>query len=281
MRNIFLFLIEYIHIFYIPMDKCKCFYNLYKGEPRKNCSCFNNDIGREYICPKGSVTPGSNNIGKLVICQKGGADANTNANTNTNPSNTCLYGCGIEFNDNIRPEPYCNPPGFIESFTLCPEKDITGPYNFNLSELGYTVKPNPPYLANPYNVPDQMGGANCPRPGYETAFTSHSKSNYNQVCCGTVRCTNGDVAKNYPYPPGDCGLQISYKVPQTYNKFRSYGSDEVPGFYFDLAAPGIGNRPVYGQTNKDFVPRMLLVNEPNLEGRCFDCTQPYWGPKCV
>ncbi len=31
--------------------KCATFYDLYNGEPSKQRSCFNNEVGKEYICP--------------------------------------------------------------------------------------------------------------------------------------------------------------------------------------------------------------------------------------
>jgi len=247
------------------MNSCQCFNKLYRGQSQKSCSCFNENIGREYICPKGSITPGSNNMGKLSICQTGGDQPN----------------CGVDSVNYVPTiQPPCNPPGFMESFGLCPEKDQSGPYNYDVSALGYTLMPYPKYLANPYKVPDQNGGAKeCAKPGYQMAINSNSQSNYRDICCGSLRCTNGNVSGIYP--PGECGIEMSYKIPQNYNRFRSYGSDEVPGFYYDLSAPHIGGQAVYGQGNKDYVPNMLLVNQTNLPDRCFNCTQPIWDRKCI
>jgi hypothetical protein len=108
---------------------------------------------------------------------------------------------------------------------------------------------------------------------------TNSQTNYRTICCGSLRCGNGNVAGLNP--PGECGIEMSYKIPQTYNRYRSYGYDEIPGYYFDLSAPHIGNQPVYGQGNKDMVPHMLLINKTNLANHCFNCRQPYWNPNCL
>lgn len=72
-----------------------------------------------------------------------------------------------------------------------------------------------------------------------------------------------------------------------YNGERQYDreSNETPGYYLDLTAPAIGNRPVHAaHDNYDCLPNIVdskLSNQINYPGRGFDCYQPFWNEKCV
>jgi|SRR3989344_4537590 len=89
---------------------------------------------------------------------------------------------------------------------------------------------------------------------------------------------------------------LSYSSPQhltkdedpvkcvKFNANRQYRnvSTESHGFYPDLTADAIGNRPVIGfHNNSDIVPNVLLKTKGNLLNRKLDCTQPFWCSKCI
>jgi len=72
-----------------------------------------------------------------------------------------------------------------------------------------------------------------------------------------------------------------------YNGERQYDqeSNETPGYYLDLTAPAIGNRPAHAaHDNHDCLPNTVdnkLSNKVNYPGRGFDCRQPFWNEKCI
>ena len=52
------------------------------------------------------------------------------------------------------------------------------------------------------------------------------------------------------------------------------------GFYFDVSAPSIGNRPSHGVHCNTKATDPVNQNK-HLSGRDFGCQQPLWCPKCI
>lgn len=77
------------------------------------------------------------------------------------------------------------------------------------------------------------------------------------------------------YPRDTCKCKSS-----SYCDYKNGRGTPINGYFLDIAASPIGNRPVYRTHNN------MEINSPaswngNLMDRKFDCQQPYWCEKCM
>lgn len=98
------------------------------------------------------------------------------------------------------------------------------------------------------------------------------------------RCQSGGGTSD-GYPRDTCGCRVSSQCGYVkFNSLRQYGnlSAEVPGVYFDLTKPHVGNRPVIGEYDNNLkIPNTLLKGTVQNLDRQFDCQQPFWCKPCM
>lgn len=86
---------------------------------------------------------------------------------------------------------------------------------------------------------------------------------------GLMFTATGQLRKKKPGQ--DCGCQSGGGNSQL---------SPINGYYLDVAAAPVGNRPVHGTHNNIEVNALASWNT-NLPDHRFDCSQPSWHHKCV
>ncbi len=276
------------------------------------CSCFNENFGEQYICPKvGQAGQGAagckgchnlkpSNLGEHYICggsltqagmgpskgqdqvqeqvqeQTGGGDINRSplnySSFNAPDYNSC-DGCVI---------PHRNDLG-------------DGPKDYNLANYtdcaGSRVKVRTNYLPSAQcgrdfsTVREQDA---VPVPGYKEATDTPLMCNGRERC-GNGLCSRPLCSNNQGVPGKDCCKRANLATScfQDANAAQArkspwvYGSQDIPSYHLDLSGPIVGGRPQWRRGTNNSVPPMMLKNTINLPGRKFDCRQPCWGPECM
>ena len=190
----------------------------------------------------------------------------------------------MKFYGNNKNKQTCHGNSNIGSAYVCPKPSVGGPIIEQQSR-------GDPKCGVP--VPNMGRVAHCPvsQQGGSANLTYSATGELNKSKgCG---CQKGGSGKQVhhndspKYPRNTCKHGNSSKCTYpNYNGAKQYGRDatHVTGYYMDLTAQPIGNRPVHGvHDNYNHYPNTMnpKKDKGNVLDRRFDCQQPYWGEKCL
>lgn len=247
---------------------CKRFSQLY-GK-RQTCTyCFNNlDIGREYRCPKplgntpierqqesawlsAQKTPRScggpsHNIGHVSVCPSKASDG-FRGGQQVGGGSPLMYSA----TGNLTTTDKCC--GCLE-----PKKEQDWFNSINRQHGGSGESEEASHETRHAPAPD--------------AAETHPE------CQEQVNQTQDDT-------PGTCGCKRPSGCGSVkFNDDRQYknNSTEISGFYSDMTACAVGNRPINAVHDNNLnIPKTLTGDRSNMKGRKFDCQQPFWCSKCM
>jgi len=244
-----------------------------RSSTKGSCSCFNKNVGDEYICPQVGSTrgPGAqcadchhqspSNLGIHHICgpsltrpesaQTGGGDG----------------GPAADYSMYYRPI-----YNSCDSVVRHPKRRVDhGPIDYSLTSGDEPVRTS--YL------PSAQPGRDFST--VERVGAPVSSTDPTALCGGHERCGNGRCPK--PAKRGPCCKKADPPLRQREQETHPwvYGVDDIPSYSLDLSGPLIGGRPQWSRGTNNSVPPMMLQNTVNLPGREFACRQPCWGSKCI
>lgn len=92
---------------------------------------------------------------------------------------------------------------------------------------------------------------------------ANNKKSKKCECMGKCNCNKHNKKKTAQYTDSNIG-----------------NGTPISGFFLDVAAPSVGNRPVYA-SHTNMSPNTLSSINDNLMNRNVGCRQPFWDEKCL
>jgi hypothetical protein len=210
----------------------------------------------------------------------------------------CDYDKFLSFYGNNKSQSTCHGSGSLGDSYVCPSPTIGGK----------GVKPSQPACGVPtpnmgrlsYCAKAQVGGGStegmiftatgqldkkkrgcgCQKGG------SHHGNGKRQGCkcskckCSKCKCSNTKHGHDKsPCGDHDPSSTCNWKS-SSYRDYKHNRVTPITGYFLDVAAAPIGNRPVHSRHN-NMEPNVPAADNGNMLDRKFDCQQPFWCEKCM
>lgn len=263
------------------------FQQLYNGYQQNKEYCMGTNVGNEYICPKidaghieemplnpwfASQTqyqtqlchPQQTLLGKYNLCSNQYPSSNLMKQSQTPQSPQVPQVPQVpqpQSPQPQQPQPPQQTGGYV--FTNYPSRN---PYENFPAQQGYRLKR---CIGDRNLYPNRQMG-------YDQSFPPLMR----QVRIQSEETPEGSEVSIAGSQPILNYLVVATPLEAT-NRFMM-NPNITSGYYPNLVADPIANRPVYTARNLEAqIPEILLHNKPNLLGYDAGCHQPYWTPRCI